>query len=106
DRAPDYESGGQEFESLRARQLTFCHSLAFPFVAVFGKATVCNWFANFVRGEFSKLKIACSARPRVRARYRSRIRCTVLSGWPVIVAFCCGVKFAAKKSVTAVPRRS
>src|SRR6478672_1856036 len=29
---------------------------------------VCSWFANFVRDEFSKLKMACSANPLVLAR--------------------------------------
>jgi hypothetical protein len=37
--------------------------IAFPFLTFFGSATVCSWFANFVRGEFSKLKIACSVKP-------------------------------------------
>ena len=77
--APDYESGGQEFESLRARQLSFYRALAFPFETFDVALPVCSWFANFVRSEFSQLKIACSASPLVRARYRSRIRCTVLS---------------------------
>ena len=68
DRAPDYESGGQEFESLRARQSTHRQTLNFPLPLRLGGAAVCSWFANFVRGEFSKLKMACSASPRVRAR--------------------------------------
>src|SRR5260370_31271025 len=68
DRAPDYESGGQEFESLRARHSCNCYDLFFPFAFAFASVPVCSWFANFVREEFSKLKIACSASPRVRAR--------------------------------------
>jgi hypothetical protein len=66
--APDYESGGQEFESLRARQPNRYRALVFPFEVIDMAVPVCNWFANFVRGEFSKLKIACSASPLVRAR--------------------------------------
>ena len=95
-RAPDYESGGRGFESLRARHATYCHTSGFPFLVAAPPATVCSWFANFVRGEFSKLKIACSASPRVRARYRSRIRYTVLSECPVMVAICCGVQPALR----------
>ena len=64
----DYESGGQEFESLRARQLTYYFSTSFSFAFVPPLFSVCSWFANFVRGEFSQLMIACSASPFVRAR--------------------------------------
>jgi len=42
--------------------------LVFPFEAIDMAVPVCSWFANFVRGEFSQLKIACSASPLVRAR--------------------------------------
>ena len=62
DTAPDYEFGGQEFGSLRARQLSHWFSMSFSFAFVPPPAPGC------VRGEFSKLRMACSARPRVRAR--------------------------------------
>ena len=68
DRAPDYESGGQEFESLRARQRSCCYAFVFAFDAIDDGEPVCSEFANFVRSEFSQLKIACSASPLVRAR--------------------------------------
>src|SRR5262245_66083444 len=68
DRAPDFESGGQGFESLPARQLNYYPALLFPLEVTDGAVPVCSWFANFVRSEFSKLKMACSASPLVRAR--------------------------------------
>jgi hypothetical protein len=53
DRAPDYESGGQEFESLRARQLSSLPAWAFPFEAVAEALPVCIRFALFVAKGFS-----------------------------------------------------
>src|SRR5947209_3640998 len=79
DRAPDYESGGQEFESLRARHLSHWQYAFYLFVFFPFGGLVCSWFAKFVRGEFSKFVIAASDRPRVRARYFSRIPVTVFS---------------------------
>jgi hypothetical protein len=67
-RAPDYESGGRRFESFRARHASYYSALVFPFEATDMAVLVCSRFANFVRGEFSQLKIACSASPLVRAR--------------------------------------
>ena len=42
DRAPDYESGGQEFESLRARHLTPRTISPFSFCAKYGFPAVCS----------------------------------------------------------------
>src|SRR5882757_8682720 len=64
DRALDYESRGQEFESLRARHLTHCQISIFLFLLFPFGGLVCSWFAKSVRGEFSKLLIAASDRPR------------------------------------------
>src|SRR6516164_26302 len=76
-RGSDYESEGRTFESFRARHSRHRFASRFAFLLGVLAVLVCSWFANFVRGLFSKLKIACSASPRVRARYRSRMRCTV-----------------------------
>lgn len=35
DRAPDYESGGQEFESLRVRHLIFSYQIFSIFIVVY-----------------------------------------------------------------------
>ena len=40
-------------DSLRARQLLCCYALDFPFLIVFGPATVCIRFALFVANGFS-----------------------------------------------------
>jgi hypothetical protein len=63
DRAPDYESGGQEFESLRARQ----HLAAIQPLCFAGP------FAKSVSRTFSNLAIALSASWLVRAKYLSKI---------------------------------
>ena len=79
DRALDYESMGQEFESLRARHLTHCQLSILLFLLFPPGGVVCSWFAKSVRGEFSKFVIAASDRPRVRARYFSRMLVTVFN---------------------------
>src|SRR5262249_19468424 len=53
DRAPDYESGGQDFESLRARHLTCYGGLAFLFEPIGAALPVCTRFALFVAEGFS-----------------------------------------------------
>src|SRR5215212_9049681 len=63
DRAPDYESGGQEFESLRARQ----HLVAFWIYRFAGR------FAKSVSITFSNLAIALAASLLVLAKYFSMI---------------------------------
>jgi hypothetical protein len=42
----------------------------------------------------------------MRARYRSKIRCTAFRECPMMVAICCTAQPASERRVTAVPRRS
>ena len=44
DRAPDYESGGQEFESLRARHLLFLRLVGLLYDLVRKRASRYGWF--------------------------------------------------------------
>jgi hypothetical protein len=74
DRAPDYESGGQEFESLRAR-----HHLAAVWSMRFA-----GHFAKSASMMFSNFAMALSASLLVRARYLSRISWARRSVWPVM----------------------
>ena len=86
DRAPDYESGGQEFESLRAR-----HYLRSEAIGRFAAR-----FAEFVSISFSNLAIALAASLPVLARYLSRIRCAVRSECLVMLAISGTVQPAPK----------
>jgi hypothetical protein len=52
---------------IRAARLLSWARLSLRVEQSFTSVLVCSWFANFVREEFSKLKIACSAR-RASAR--------------------------------------
>src|SRR5947209_6372693 len=93
---PDYESGGQEFESLRARQhLAPIHPSRFA-----------GRFAKSVSKTFSNLAIALSASWLVRARYLSRISCARRKLWPVIVTISPMLHPARNSIVTVVPRMS
>src|SRR6516165_3380684 len=69
----DYESGGQEFESSRAR-----HPIQSLNFSSFGsEGLVCSRFAKLVRPLFSNFAIAISARYLARGRYFSRIELIV-----------------------------
>jgi hypothetical protein len=70
---PDYESEGRTFESFRARHLCHWLSFRFPLLRNAAEVLVCSWFANFVRSEFPKFRIAASDKCRVRAKYFSMI---------------------------------
>ena len=74
DRAPDYESGGQRFESFRARHYLACFAPS-RFVVCFGKS---------VSKTFSDSTMALSAMVLVCARCLSQISCVRRSEWPVI----------------------
>ncbi len=76
DRAPDYESGGQEFESLRAR-----HFL--PYLNLFWLAHrlvgVLLWAAGFARGSAPRIADAVAAGPQSLYRlYLARIVSIIL----------------------------
>src|SRR6516165_5562942 len=95
-RPSDYESGGQEFESLRARQ----------YLAFIQHPHFAARFAESVAVTFSNFAIALSASLLVLARYLSRMSCARRSVWPVIETISGNVQPASASIVTVVPRMS
>jgi hypothetical protein len=78
-RAPDCGSGGPPFKPGRRYQQTQSLNASLPRVSEVR-------FASGLQTAFSKSDTASPARPRVRARYRSRIVVTPLGECPVIAA--------------------